>query len=331
MRPSTNIKVLDENPLFVCNMNITRYKSFAKYVITAMLLKFASVFPDFYRFLGNKFGQQRRLQCGIPNSYGKRAKRFLEWYKNYQMVQEGDEVLEIGTGWVHFESIVIRLFYDIRATLFDVWDNRQLDALKHFTVQLEELLYQEMDLTNAEKERIKKIIVAIAKMDSFDALYEYLNFQYVINPQGTLELFQDETFKLVYSCNVFEHIDRRIAPELVKDIYRILEPGGYSCQDIDLTDHLVSFREIRNISPKFYLSFSERMWKVFFENKVQYINRIQCSEWLNLFESAGLDLLEKEVETENIDLKRVSKIYRHLGKHDLECTRLRVIHRKPLL
>jgi SAM-dependent methyltransferase len=312
-------------------MDTTKYMSFAKYGLTATLLKLSSNFPQFYRFLGNKFGSKRRVRYGIPSSYGKRAKKFLSWYEKYQMIKDSDVVLEIGTGWIHFESVVIRLFYDVETTLFDVWDNRQLDALKKIAVQLERLLYQEIDLSQAQKQRIKQLIEVISRADSFDNLYQSLNFQYLINANGTLEPLQDETFQLVYSNNVLEHVHRETAPRLVQDIYRVLKPGGFSCHEIDLTDHLVSFAGIHDLPEKYYLRFSDKTWERFFENKVQYINRIQCSEWLDLFQQAGLELVEKEIITGDIDTIKVSKTYNRFEKHDLVCKRLGVILRKPLL
>ena len=304
---------------------------FLRYLITALMLKTASVFPSFYRLIGNQLGVKKRLKDGIPSYYGRRAKDFLLWYSKYEMLHDGDAVLEVGTGWVHFESIVMRLFYDVRATLFDVWDNRQLDALKKYAVQLEGLLGQELDLTSTQRGRIRSLINAIAKVDSFESLYQLLNFRYLVNPRGTLDALPANFFQLVYSNNVLEHIELPIASRLITDISRVLKPGGYSCHEIDLTDHLISFGGILNLPPKFYMVFSERIWKTFFENRVQYINRIQCSEWLQIFQRAGLELVEKDIVTKPVDATTLSRAYRQMDRLDIECCRLRVVHRKPLV
>jgi hypothetical protein len=312
-------------------MEVSRYMGSAKYVLIALILKVASIYPSFYRQLANKFGARSRRKHDIPSYYGRRAKDFLSRIEKYQMVKKDDAVLELGTGWVHFESIVIRLFHDVKTSLFDVWDNRQLDALKHYVLQLEALLYREMDLTIGEKERLKNLIYAISEADSFDTLYKQLNFQYEINPGGTLETFPDNNFQLVYSYNVLEHVHCDFVPDMAQGIYRILKPGGFSCHEIDLTDHLVTFGNIQGLSKKNYLNFSDKIWKMFFENRVQYINRIQCSEWLSLFQSTGLELVENETVRRTIDSETVSKAFKHLEKHDLDCIRLKVVHRKAPL
>ena len=313
-------------------MDATKYFAFSKYISTAAALKLFSIFPGCYRFLGNKFGMKRRLRMlgtGIPDHYGDRAKLFISMCNKYNAVNNGDDVIEIGTGWVHFESIVLRLFYDVKATLFDVWDNRQLEALKQFFIQLEKLLHKKMDLDKSKKKNIKQLIHAISTTDSLDDLYNFLSFQYVIDPSGTLDRFGNESFQMIYSCNVLEHIDKKGAHQFVKSFYRLLKPGGFSVHRIDLSDHLVRFAGIHNMLMKNYLKYSDKVWKIFFENRVQYINRIQCSEWLSFFEKAGFEVLEKKVQRCEIDLSKVAKMYKHLRKNDLECESIIVVHRKP--
>lgn len=295
-----------------------------------MAFKLLSISPRFYRYFGNQFGGRRRIRRGIPDYYGKRAKKFISWIEKYQMVKDGDAVLEVGTGWVHFESIVIRLFYDVEATLFDVWDNRQLDALKLYFSQLEELIYHEMDLSSEQKKRVRQIIELITDAETFDRLYQDLQFQYVINPNGNLKSIKDASCQFVYSYNVLEHVDRKTVPNLIHDIHRVLKPGGFSYHDIDITDHLISFARTRDMHRKYYMRFSDKTWKRYFDNKVQYINRIQCPEWLAYFHQSGLELVEKETVTDDMDSIQVANSYNQLEKDDLGCTRLRVVHRKSL-
>jgi hypothetical protein len=72
--------------------------------------------------------------------YPRRAKMFLTRCEKHRAVWNGDRVLEIGTRWVHWECIVLRLFYDAEATLFGVGDNRQLEVIKRYFGQFERLI-----------------------------------------------------------------------------------------------------------------------------------------------------------------------------------------------
>lgn len=67
-----------------------------------------------------------------------------------------------------------------------------------------------------------------------------------------------------------------------------------------------------------------------FENDVQYINRIQRSDWLKLFEKADLLLVEEEVEPKNVSRVKVANIYQKYEEYDLRCGGLKIVYHKPL-
>src|SRR6266566_6861868 len=212
-----------------------------KYVMAAAALKCFSFTPQtrrVYRKLGNTLGQKKRVQIGISQMYLERSRKILELCEKHHAIQPGDRLLEIGTGWVHRESTVLRLFYDVEITLFDVWDNRQLAAYKHFFNQFEQVMDKELNLDPVQAERAHTLLREILAAQSFEKIYDLLNFRYVVNPDGTLKRFQDETFSLIFSCSVLEHVDKRILPEFIQDYYRLLKPRGHSMDLIDLQDHL---------------------------------------------------------------------------------------------
>ena len=106
----------------------------------------------------------------------------------------------------------------------------------------------------------------------------------------------------------------------------MLKPGGYSLHSINLRDHLSAYD--RSTSAKQYLRYSDRTWKLWFENDAQYINRIQRSDWLNMFNEAGLVLVDEKNYAEDILDMRVSKRYQHYDESDLSCGGLRILHQK---
>lgn len=300
-----------------------------KYVMTAAALKMFSISPQtkrLYRQLGNTLGQRRRIQQGLSRPRVDRAKRILELCEKHHAIQQGDKLLEIGTGWVHWESTIIRLFYDVEITLFDVWDNRHLEAYKQHFGQFEEIIDSEIDMNPVQHERIHRLLRAISKANSFDDVYNLLGFQYVINPSGTLKQFQGESFAAIFSCNVLEHVDRDILPEFIQDFHRLLKPGGYSIHQIDPGDHLAYYD--KKVSLKNYLRYSDKVWRLFFENHVQYFNRVQRPEWLALFHKAGFEIVEEESTAADIGTIKVDKSYENLGRQDLQCIALNVVHRK---
>lgn len=301
-----------------------------KYKMTAAALKAFSLSPQTkrgYRFLGNTVGQQKRIQGGLDWHYIERAKLLLDFCHRHQAIQPGDRLLEIGTGWVHWESTVLRLFHDVEITLLDVWDNRHFAAYKLYCQKFAEVVDAEIPMEQAQHERVHMLLAKIQDARSFEEVYSFLNFTYVVNPTGTLDIFPDQHFALIFSSNVLEHIEKSILPDFIRDFYRILRPGGHSIQQIDLGDHLSYYD--RRAPVKNYLRYSDKTWKRFFENDVQYFNRVQKSIWLELFQAAGLELAEMEAVDTDLTALPIDQSYQHMNPEDLRCWTLRVVHTRP--
>jgi SAM-dependent methyltransferase len=262
----------------------------------------------------------------MPTYYPDRLRRMLRLQKEHQLVRDGDRILELGTGWLHWEALTLRLFYDIEALLFDVWDNRQLGGLVNYVRQLRPMLEHGLDLSQTQISRAQCLIDKIIHVRSFDDLYDLMGFQYVVDSSGSLSRFPDNDFQLVVSGGVLEHVKREALPHLVAETNRVLKPGGWAVHSIDTADHLEHYD--RSVSPKLYLSFSEKKWRWFYENEVQYINRLQRGEWLELFKARGFELIEEEARRVDISQLNLAERYRHMDRRDLECTVLKLALRR---
>src|SRR5437667_6192452 len=158
-----------------------------KYVTTAVALKCFSSGPlmrSLYRRLGNTVGNKRRSSEAMPDYYPDRIKRMLRLQRQHNIVRSGDRIIELGTGWLHWEALTLRLFYDIEAVLFDVWDNRQLGAVKNYLRQLRPMLNDDFELSVTALKRAQTLIDEILKVNSFAELYELLGFEYVVESSG---------------------------------------------------------------------------------------------------------------------------------------------------
>lgn len=301
-----------------------------KYVTTAVALKCFSSTPitrSLYRRLGNELGDRRRRGGVMPGYYLERVKRTLRVLREYGLVRHGDTVFELGTGWLHWEALTLRLFIDIEAVLFDVWDNRQLGGLKNYLTQLGPMLNNvELGLSSAQRARAQAVIDSVARVQSFDELYRLLDFRYVVDADGSLRQFANESFRLVVSGGVLEHVKREALPGLVAEMHRVLEPGGWALHSIDTSDHLSHYDS--SVSKKKYLSFSEGTWKRLFENEVQYINRVQRGDWLKLFEAAGFELIEEDSRHVDITGLKLAMPYRSMAAQDLASTVVRAAFKK---
>ena len=300
-----------------------------RYVATAAGLKLFSLTPqtrEMYRAVGNRVGARKRTEQGLPEYYLIRARWLLKACGKHRILAQGDRILELGTGWLHWEAIIARLSCEIRATLFDIWDNRQLEPLKRYYSELNRRIDDEVGLDPSQRACVHGLLEAITSVASFDELYDLLGFEYVVEPGGTLARYEDASFDAILSGSVLQHVCKSTLPGYVKDIGRLLKPGGYSLHTIDMADQIAYYDP--GVSVKEYLRFSDATWARVFANEVQYFNRVQRSEWLDLFKEAGLELVEEQSVTDAIIPQSVAGQYRSLDRLDLACRVLRVVYRK---
>jgi predicted SAM-dependent methyltransferase len=301
-----------------------------RYLMTAGALKVFSATPQtksLYRYLGNRYGARRRVNAGLPKHYIHRPRYLIERVRTHHAIQPGDRLLELGTGWMPWESTILRLLYDVEITLFDTWDNRQFSAMHQYFKEFGPLIDDVIPLDPEEKHRVESMLAAIAAATSYEEVYRLLGFTYVVNPAGSLDSFPENSFNLAYSFTVMEHVCRAGLPAFIHSLHRLLKPGGLSIHLIDLGDHLAYYDT--GVSYKNYLRYSDRQWKALFQNDVQYFNRVQRPEWMQMFQSAGFSLVEQVAEPTDIAGLHVDAAYAHLSHEDRSCMTLKIVHRKP--
>lgn len=209
--------------------------------LVCKLFSLSSYTRRFYRILANIIGERIRISKGLNEFYISQAKEILQLLSKYQIGEKGEKILELGTGWMHFGSIVIRLFYDVKITTYDIRDNRQLSAVKKIFQEFGNMI-NDFVIVNALPQKYSyEMLNKIQKVKSFGELYALLGFKYIVNSQGNLDEFSSDTFDFIYSYTVLEHLDRRNAQNFIKNIYRLLKPGGYSFHHIDLGDHFAYY------------------------------------------------------------------------------------------
>jgi hypothetical protein len=115
----------------------------------------------------------------MPSYYLERAERNVTWCLKHRPLRADDLVHELGTAWVYWETLTLRLFFDFQAVLYDVWDNRQLSALKNFVRQLEGRFGQKGFVEGCDFDRARFLIRKIEGAGTFEDLYGMLGFRYV--------------------------------------------------------------------------------------------------------------------------------------------------------
>jgi len=297
-----------------------------KYTMAALALKTFSanaLTRGFYRMLGNSYNELRRRSAPGLNYRIERGDLLMALARKHRAIKHGDRLLELGTGWMHWYALYAGLYFDLQLTGLDIWDNRQFAGL----IATARKLRDEMVSRGESADTIARLD-RITTSRNWEDVYERTHFEYVIHPKGAITQFSDRSFDSIISFHVLEHVPRGSVYTLVNDMYRTLEPGACMIHQIGIDDHLAHYD--RSACSKQYLRYSDRVWQTLFENELQYINRLQASEWDRLFTDAGFQILERIAPKKEIDLSLIHPQFRHLPKDDFGCTALTLVLRKPL-
>ncbi|MCW5893955.1 MAG: methyltransferase domain-containing protein, partial [Bacteroidetes bacterium] len=227
----------------------------------------------------------------------------------------------------HWESTILRLFYDVEVYLFDVWDNRQFPAFHQYFKEFSDIVDQTIPMTDVEKVRVHGLLDKVLQATTFEEAYMLLGHKYVLSPTGSLEQFPDGYFDLIFSCSVLEHVEKQIIPEFMKGCHRVLNPRGLAIHLVDLGDHLTLYDSTMPYN-KNYLRYSNTVWRLCFQNDVQYFNRIQRPEWLKYFADSGFKLVEENSERIELNGLKVSQSFAEFNHDDLSCLTLKLVYSK---
>jgi predicted SAM-dependent methyltransferase len=278
-----------------------------------------------YRRLGNIVGQKKRQHQNI-DKYIERGDLLVDIARKYNVLNDGASLVELGTGWIHWFGLYLALHVDggVRLELYDVWDNRQLDALRNAFGELKNRWKNDSSVSAAQRERLDSILNA----GSFEELYRAVGANYTIDTNGSLKFYRDESYDAVFSFHVLEHVGRDFIEESIGHMYRMLKPGGYCIHQIGIDDHLSHYDNKE--SKKNYLRYSRALRKRIFENVVQYHNVLQGEDFLRFFHRSGFNVIEADRERCNLENLNIHPDWKGYTQEDLETIILTVVCRKPV-
>ena len=67
---------------------------------------------------------------------------------------------------------------------------------------------------------------------------------------------------------------------------------------------------------------------MFFQNDVQYFNRVQRPEWLKYFADAKFRLVEERAEPIELNGVAISRSFASFSREDLSCLTMKVVYAK---
>lgn len=144
----------------------------------------------------------------------------------------------------------------------------------------------------------------------------------------------DGAFDLAFSKSVLEHVRLGQVSPLLRELTRVLRPGGAMAHIIDLRDHMFIDGD-HAVTGNWLqaLEYSERSFNAMFSNRSTYINRLRSEEWRQAFAGPGLEIVRWEESRLPLDgsfsRRALNRRWRNLAEDDLRVAWVTVVARKP--
>jgi SAM-dependent methyltransferase len=185
----------------------------------------------------------------------------------------GQRYLEIGTGWYPTLPACFQLAGAAEVISFDLE--------RHLNGRLTERMWRALEA------HLPAIATASGRgLEDVRATYRQRPpFDYRAPADATTSQLPANSVDVVFSNSVLEHVPRGVIRRMLEEAYRVLRPGGLSIHSVNCADHYAYFD--KSITFMNYYQFSEADWQ-FWNNDLQYQNRMRPQDFIELSEQAGL-------------------------------------------
>lgn len=137
---------------------------------------------------------------------------------------------------------------------------------------------------------------------------------------------EDSEVDFIWSHTVLQHIPKEELPIYLKEMFRVLSPGGVMSHKIDFKDCISG--GLNN------LRFSTAVWESsVFRRSGFYTNRIRYNQMIELFLASGFDLIDEKItyfDKLPILKKALSKDFVNLREVDLMVSGCHIVARKRI-
>ena len=212
-------------------------------------------------------------------------------------------VLELGSGW---QPVIPILFYlagcrkIILTDLEYLTDETLVRMAARFVASRTAQIAAEIRLTEGEVQQRLDFLGS----GTLEDILERLNMEYRVPFES--RSVASSSIDIIISRTVLEHIKPRTIASILRDFQRVLRPEGYMCHVIDMSDHFEHRDKL--ISRVNFLKFGELVWALTGLNPQNYQNRLRHFEFIEMFQSAGFEIIDNIAEPDADALESLKEI-----------------------
>lgn len=243
---------------------------------------------------------------------------------------EGAQVLEVGTGWV--PTLPVGLFLlGAEVHTFDHERHLRQSNLRRLLEIYPQLLPTLAGHSDTATLRSGLAALRAGEEESVVSWLNKVNIHYHAPADAASTGLASSTLDLFFSVAVLEHVSEKAIRAILQEAIRTLKPGGLSYHHIGLHDHYADFDP--HITYVNFLKYGDFTWKVLGQNRIQFHNRLRCSDFLSIFQETGFEVLEYSSKVDDASLEalsrmRLSKRFRAYQDSDLATYTMTICCRK---
>jgi len=275
-----------------------------------------------YKFLQKKFG--RLTSDPMPNI--KKQIEITNWLHRYNFPIEGKTFFEVGTGHNVIVPVGFFLSGAKRVVTIDLYRRLDYNIMKNnlFYLVKNRNLIESLYSNKTDSTILNKRLDLLSKYWSTPRQFiKIANIQYLAPADAANTSLLNDSIDYHISTNTLEHIPYEVIKNIFIEAKRILKDKGIAIHFIDLSDHFQ--HQDNSISRINFLRFSDNDWTNIAGNQFAYCNRLRVSDYLNLFNEVGFDIIHMEKGIDENSMNKIQdgfKINEKFNSYNLEdiCT-----------
>lgn len=278
-----------------------------RYYTWAVTEKTLGIVPGgkaFYRGVG-RVARHRTMGTG-----GQLANSYPLARKAAELVPPGGTILDLGTGWFHHDAFLLHLAGDWRVVCFDIEDRARLPYIRNYLRYLRAHLDDVCPEIGADPAEAAEKLDALLALPTRAAIYDRCGFELHTTDNVTEPFLPRGSVDLMVSNCVLVHVREAVLLDELVALREMLADDGAMYHFLGHDDHW-AFHDASVAWPSFnYLRYSPRGYRMLFDTKLEYHNRLVKPEWLELFDRAGLDVLDYDARVSEESRRNVATLPR---------------------